>query len=101
LARIAGVFATRGLIPSELIARRSCAGLWIGLHLDIERDAAERLAEKLRAIVPIDAVILVHAPEKPLQAMSFEVGPRKNGRSSHSLQGIKGVTLEATRSGIV
>ncbi|BBE35274.1 hypothetical protein [Sphingosinicella microcystinivorans] len=67
-ARVVDLLAARSLLPSELHARQSCTGLWIGLHLDIDRHAAERLAAKLRAIVSVDVVILIHAPTPPVEA---------------------------------
>jgi putative lipoic acid-binding regulatory protein len=62
LARIVGIFAAQNLVPSDLHARQSCAGIWIGLHIDMAADHAEQMAEKLRALVCTDAVILVPAP---------------------------------------
>lgn len=63
LARVAGMLAARTLVPTELHARKSCAGLWIAFDLNVDRESAERIAEKLRAIVTVDAVMLIHVPQ--------------------------------------
>jgi hypothetical protein len=62
LARILGLFAAQGLIPTEFHARQSCGGLWVYLHVDVPPERAERLAEKLRAMVSVDAVLLIQIP---------------------------------------
>ncbi len=59
LARIIGIFAAQNLMPADVLARQSCGGMWIGLHIDVEQRHAERLAEKLRSLVCVDAVVLV------------------------------------------
>ena len=61
LARVTGLFAAQALIPTELHFRQSCGGIWIGLHADVSPDLAERVAAKLRAMVSVDAVILIPA----------------------------------------
>lgn len=62
LPRILGVFARLDLLPIDLRARRSCGGLWVELAVEIDRAGAERVAEKLRAIVGVEAAVLIHAP---------------------------------------
>jgi hypothetical protein len=66
LARIVGVFAAQNLMPADLMARQSCGGIWIGLHIDVAPFHAVRLAEKLRSLVCVDAVILAQAPQPDL-----------------------------------
>jgi hypothetical protein len=63
LARIVGLFAAQNLTPADLTARQSCGGIWIALHLDVTPRHATLLAEKLRSLVCVEAVILVPAPE--------------------------------------
>ncbi len=62
LARIVGTFAAQSLMPSDLYARQSCAGMWIGLHIHIPADHAEQMAEKLRALAFVYGVVLIPAP---------------------------------------
>jgi len=62
LARIVGIFAAQNLVPTELNARHSCAGMWVALHVDMDSDRAERAAEKLRALACVEAVIFVPVP---------------------------------------
>jgi len=62
LPRILGLFARLDLLPVDVRARRSCGGLWAALHVEIDPASAERAAEKLRAMVGVDAVVLIHAP---------------------------------------
>ncbi len=62
LARIIGLFAAQGLIPTEFHARQSCGGLWACLHVDVPPAHAQRLAEKLRAMVSVHAVLLIQIP---------------------------------------
>lgn len=64
IPRVVGLFAAQALIPSDLRARRSCAGLWLSLEVDVEPDKAHRLAEKLKAIGAVEAVILICLPEQ-------------------------------------
>jgi len=59
LPRILGLFARLDLLPSDLRARQSCGGLWIRLAVEIDPASAERAAEKLRAIVGVEAVVLI------------------------------------------
>ena len=63
LARIVGILAAQNLTPSDLMARQSCGGMWISLHLDVAARHAGLLAEKLRSLVCVEAVILVPAPQ--------------------------------------
>lgn len=69
LPRILGLFARLDLLPVDLRARQSCGGLWIRLAVEIDAEGAERAAEKLRAIVGVEAVMLIHAPaaERPAE----------------------------------
>lgn len=60
LPRILGLFARLDLLPVDLRARQSCGGLWIRLAVEIDAASAERAAEKLRAIVGVEAVVLIH-----------------------------------------
>ena len=62
IARIIGLFAAQGLIPTEFHARQSCGGLWACLYVDVPPAQAQRLAEKLRAMVSVDAVLLIQIP---------------------------------------
>jgi hypothetical protein len=62
LARVAGLLATYALLPLDLQARQSCGGLWLRFDAELDRAPAERIAERLRALVQISAVILVHPP---------------------------------------
>lgn len=87
LARIVGLFAARALSPSELHARQSCAGLWIGLHLDVDRETAERLAEKMRAIVSVDAVILIHAPLPSAEIVGPSASETSDGNAQPPVPG--------------
>jgi hypothetical protein len=61
LARVIGLFAAQAIVPVELYARHSAAGLWLALHADVDPALAERLAEKMRSFVAVEAVILVPA----------------------------------------
>jgi hypothetical protein len=62
LPRILGVFARLDLLPIDLRARQSCGGLWVRFAVELDAARAERAAEKLRAIVGVEAVVLIHAP---------------------------------------
>lgn len=62
LPRILAVFARLDLLPIDLRARRSCGGLWVRFAVELDAASAERAAEKLRAIVGVEAVMLIHAP---------------------------------------
>jgi len=62
LPRVVGLFAAQGLIPVDLRARHSCAGLWLSAEVDIGPEKADRLAEKLRMMASIRAVILISFP---------------------------------------
>jgi len=64
VARAIGLLAARALIPTEFHMRQSCGGLWLAFHVDVDPHTAERLAEKLRAMVSVAAVILIHDPAK-------------------------------------
>ena len=76
LARIAGLLATHALLPRDLHLRQSCGGLWLRFDAEIERAPAERIAERLRALVPISAVILVHPPcEAAARATAAQAPP--------------------------
>jgi hypothetical protein len=68
LPRILGLFARLDLLPSDLRARQSCGGLWIRLAVEIDPASAERAAEKLRAIVGIEAVVLIQTSAAERQA---------------------------------
>lgn len=62
LAKIIGLFAARALMPRSLHARQSCAGQWIEIEIDVAPGQADPLAEKLRTMVGIAAVLLIVRP---------------------------------------
>jgi hypothetical protein len=64
LARVTGLLATYALLPQDLHARQSCGGLWLRFDAELDRAPAERIAERLRALVPVSAVILIHPPRE-------------------------------------
>lgn len=68
LAKIIGLLAAQNLQPAEMHFRQSAAGLWMAMELDVEPAQAERLAEKLRSFVTVEAVILVPAFEPGMSA---------------------------------
>ncbi|HVJ01414.1 MAG TPA: hypothetical protein VM662_04475 [Sphingomonas sp.] len=62
LAKIIGILANLDLLPRDLRARQSCAGIWIGFEVEIEPARAERLAERFRALTSVVAVVLMSWP---------------------------------------
>ena len=59
LAKIVGTFANLDLVPRNLRMRQSCGGMWLAIEIDVEPSGAERLAERLRAMVPVRGVVLI------------------------------------------
>lgn len=74
LPRVLGLFARLDLLPTDLNARQSCGGLWAGFYVDMAPEEAERAAEKLRATVGVDAVVLVHAPAAEDEPPAWRAG---------------------------
>jgi len=82
LPRILGLFARLDLLPVDLNARQSCGGLWAGFSVDVDPDGAERAAEKLRAIIGVDAVVLVHAPAAERESHAWRATQFVEARSA-------------------
>ncbi len=68
ICRVAGAFAAQSIIPASLAARTSCGGLWMAIEADMPIARAERLAERLRAMICVSTVLLIPAP--PGEAMT-------------------------------
>jgi len=62
LARVSGLLARLDLLPTDLHARRSCGGMWIGATVEGDNIRAERAAAKLRTIIGVHSVLLIPAP---------------------------------------
>ncbi len=57
LARLASLFAAMEIIPIDLHARRSAGGMWIGVEVEIDIAHAGPIADSIRAMVGVLAVI--------------------------------------------
>lgn len=76
LPRIVGAFAAQDLLPRSVQSRQSCGGLWIAIEIDLEGPRADRMAERLRAMVAVSAVVLIRYPDPapvPLPVDAIEV----------------------------
>ena len=62
-AKIAGILANRSVMPRNVHMRRSASGMWLAIEAEMTGGAAEQLADKLRGIVAVEAVI--HIPAFP------------------------------------
>lgn len=70
LAKIIGILANLDLLPRDLRARQSCAGIWIAFEIEIEPARAERLAERFRALTSVVAVVLMPWPAEAAPQLS-------------------------------
>jgi hypothetical protein len=59
---VVGLIAAQALVPLDLRARHCCESLWLSVEVDMEPEKASRLAEKLRMMASIRAVILTSFP---------------------------------------
>jgi len=94
LARIVDIFAAGGVLPTDLHARRSVAGLWAGIEAPLTPDQAERIAQKLRATVGVAWVLVMPVPlarpshraifDAAAPAQTYETSPSRNGASMNS-----------------
>lgn len=77
LARITGVVARAGLMPLRFQARRSCGGMWIALEAEIDAEPAERLADRLRGLIDVGAVVLIHRASSPAPTVPPAAAPHR------------------------
>lgn len=62
-ARIADLIARFDVLPTDWHARQSCAGLCVRVDVAIATQFAQRLAERLRATVGFQTVMLIIVPQ--------------------------------------
>jgi len=65
LARVTGLLARFDMMPADFRARRSCGGLWMRASFEAGGADHDRIAERLRAIIGVEAVLLFVPPPSP------------------------------------